>query len=143
MDDVLPRIAVLLLALLVAAAAGALVHRRAGRARRVAAGVVLAPSDLDAELGSTATYLQLSSPACSPCRSVSAMLTALVAGDPGLQHVEVDASQRLELARRLQVLRTPTVLVLDPAGRVVSRFSGPATAEQARAALPATAGVRS
>lgn len=43
---------------------------------------------------------------------------------PGTAHVEIDAEERLELVRRLGILRTPTVLVLDPAGRVVSRASG-------------------
>ena len=64
----------------------------------------------------------------------------MTAADPGLRHVEIDATRRLDLARRLDVLRTPTVLVLGPDGRVVGRFSGPVTAAQARAALPAVAG---
>ena len=39
-------------------------------------------------------------------------------------HVEVDAESNLELVRRLDVRRTPTVLVLDAAGRIVRRASG-------------------
>ncbi len=42
----------------------------------------------------------------------------------GVAHVEVDAESRLELVRRLEILRTPTVLVLDASGRVVRRASG-------------------
>jgi thioredoxin-like negative regulator of GroEL len=60
----------------------------------------------------------------------------VVAAQPSLVHVDLDATQRLDLAQRLGILRTPTVLLLDPAGRVVSRISGPLTAEQARAAVP-------
>ncbi len=42
----------------------------------------------------------------------------------GVAHVELDAEERLELVRRLDILRTPTVLVLDAGGRVVRRASG-------------------
>jgi hypothetical protein len=64
------------------------------------------------------------------------VLTGLVADDPELAHVEIDATERLDLARRLGILRTPTVLLLDPQGLVVRRISGPITAAQARAAVP-------
>lgn len=39
-------------------------------------------------------------------------------------HVELDAEARLELVRRLEILRTPTVLVLDAGGLVVRRAAG-------------------
>ena len=42
----------------------------------------------------------------------------------GVAHVEIDAESHLELVRRLDVRRTPTVLVLDAEGRVVRRASG-------------------
>jgi hypothetical protein len=42
----------------------------------------------------------------------------------GVTHVEIDAESNLELVRRLDIMRTPTVLVLDSAGRVVKRASG-------------------
>lgn len=49
---------------------------------------------------------------------------------PGVSHVEVDAEQRLELVRALDILRTPTVLVLDADGRIVRRATGqPRTAD--------------
>jgi thioredoxin-related protein len=38
--------------------------------------------------------------------------------------VEIDAEAHLDLVRRLDVRRTPTVLVLDHDGRVVKRASG-------------------
>ena len=140
MDDVGARIAALVVALVVAGALGLLVRSRSGRARPVRGGAVLSAAELGiARLGRDATYLQLSSPACSPCRSVARVLSGITASSPGLGHVELDATQRLDLARRLEVLRTPTVLVLDPAGLVVSRFSGAVTAQQALAALPEAA----
>ena len=129
--------------LLLAALVGLTLRRRAGRAREVSDGEVLNPADLadpvtpPLTLGERGTFVQFSSPACSPCRSVRRrVLDAVAAEDPGLVHVDIDATQRLDLARRLDIMRTPTVLLLDPTGRVVRRIYGVLTPEQARAAVP-------
>ena len=42
----------------------------------------------------------------------------------GVTHVEIDAEDNLELVRRLNVRRTPTVFVLDASGQVINRASG-------------------
>jgi hypothetical protein len=42
----------------------------------------------------------------------------------GVAHVELDAEAHLDLVRRLNVMRTPTVFVLDAGGGVVRRASG-------------------
>jgi hypothetical protein len=42
----------------------------------------------------------------------------------GVSHVEVDAAERLDLARRLRINSTPTVLVLGPDGAVATRAVG-------------------
>jgi hypothetical protein len=42
----------------------------------------------------------------------------------GVAHVEIDAEANLELVRRLDVRRTPTVLVLDGRGLVRVRAAG-------------------
>lgn len=138
------RLAALLAALVLACAVGLWVQRRNGRSRAVVAGDVLAAADLGAPLGERATFLQFSSEVCAPCRATRRVLDALVPGLDGVAHVEVDAAERLDLARRLSVVRTPTVLVLDPAGRVVTRTSGAMTPAQARAAVaPLLADARS
>ncbi|QNN54046.1 TlpA family protein disulfide reductase [Nocardioides mesophilus] len=85
---------------------------------------VLADSDLDHVLGERATLLQFSSAFCAPCRVTRRVLTDVAATVPGVEHVEVDAEHHLELVRRLGVLRTPTTLILDAAGREVSRAAG-------------------
>ena len=85
---------------------------------------VLSPDDLGAPLGERATLVQFSTAFCQPCRATRRVLTDVSAAVPGVAHVEVDAESRLELVRRLDVRRTPTVLVLDAAGRVVRRASG-------------------
>jgi thiol-disulfide isomerase/thioredoxin len=136
MDSFVIRAVVLLMAVLLASAFGVTLRRRAGRAREVTGGAVLTAEDLAAPLGQQATFVQFSSPVCAPCRAVRRVLDRVVASQPGLRHVEIDASQRLDLARRLGILRTPTVLVLDHDGLVARRISGVLTADQARAAVP-------
>ncbi len=42
----------------------------------------------------------------------------------GVTYVEVDAESRLELVRRLNVLSTPTVLVLGPDGTITKQATG-------------------
>jgi thiol-disulfide isomerase/thioredoxin len=129
----------LVAALAVAAALGLWLRRsgrRLGRAlpasidRDTADQVVLGPGDLGAALGERATLVQFSSAFCQPCRATRRVLADVSATVPGVAHVEVDAESQLDLVRRLDVRRTPTVLVLDAAGRVVRRASGqPRTAD--------------
>jgi thiol-disulfide isomerase/thioredoxin len=95
----------------------------------------LTPEDLGAALGRTATFVQLSAEVCTPCRRTAAVLGDLVRERPDDVHVELPAEERLDLVRRFDVLRTPTVLVLDAAGAVRGRFSGAADPAQVRAAL--------
>lgn len=85
---------------------------------------VLAAGDLGSALGERATLVQFSSAFCQPCRATRRVLDDVSRAVPGVAHVEVDAESNLELVRRLDVRRTPTVLVLDAAGRVVRRASG-------------------
>jgi thioredoxin-like negative regulator of GroEL len=54
---------------------------------------------------------------------------------PHVNHIEIDASERLDLARRLDIMRTPTTLVLDADGVVVSRMNGAPSEAQVREAL--------
>ena len=42
----------------------------------------------------------------------------------GVRHIEIDAVSRLDLARRLRISSTPTVLVLGPDGGIVRRAVG-------------------
>lgn len=141
LETVTGRLALLVGVLLVAAVTAVLLRRRDGRDRAVTGGEVLAESDLaGSELGERATLLQLSSAFCAPCRQTRAVLGRLAAATPGVTHVELDVADHLDLVRRLDIRRTPTVLVLDAAGRVVRRASGALTPAQAAHALAATAG---
>ncbi len=96
---------------------------------------VLAGADLDQQLGERATLLQFSSAFCAPCRATRRILGEVAAVVPGVVHVEVDAEHHLDLVRRLGVLRTPTTLILDGAGREVSRAAGAPTKDAVLATL--------
>lgn len=89
----------------------------------------------EAELGETATLLQFSSAFCAPCRATRRTLVEVASIVPGVTHVEVDAEHHLELVRRLDILRTPTTLVLDASGREVNRATGAPRRDQVLAAL--------
>jgi len=75
-------------------------------------------------LGRTATLVQFSTEWCQPCRAARRLLGEVAAHDDGVRQVEIDADSRLDLVRRFGITRTPTVLVLDHAGTVVSRVVG-------------------
>ncbi|WP_432093125.1 TlpA family protein disulfide reductase [Streptomyces sp. bgisy100] len=115
------------LAVLAVAGAYGVVHtRRSGRlkVRGRDGDVRLDAAELGASLGRKATLVQFSSAFCQPCRATRRTLTEVAGMVDGVAHVEIDAEDRLELVRSLQILRTPTVLVLDAEGRVVRRASG-------------------
>jgi thiol-disulfide isomerase/thioredoxin len=96
----------------------------------------LGPDELGVELGSRATLVQFSSAFCQPCRAARATLSHVADTVDGVVHVEIDAEHRLDLVRRMNIFRTPTTLVVDPAGRVVGRATGAPRLAEVRAALP-------
>ncbi|WP_433180091.1 thioredoxin family protein [Actinoallomurus sp. CA-150999] len=81
-------------------------------------------AELGADLGDRATLVQFSSAFCAPCRATRRVLGEVAGMVDGVAHVELDAEANLDLVRRLNVLRTPTVFVLDGSGRIVRRGSG-------------------
>ncbi|MFD7896616.1 TlpA family protein disulfide reductase [Streptomyces sp. NPDC059568] len=112
--------------LAVASAFGLLRRRVDGRLKmRVKDGEKrLGAAELGAELGERATLVQFSSAFCQPCRATRRTLSEVAGMVDGVSHVELDAEERLELVRELGILKTPTVLVLDAAGRIVKRAAG-------------------
>ncbi|MFI6446948.1 thioredoxin family protein [Kitasatospora sp. NPDC050543] len=112
--------------LALASAFGLLRARRDGRLRvRAKDGSErLSAAELGAGLGERATLVQFSTAFCQPCRATRRVLAEVAGMVDGVAHVEIDAEERLELVRRLEILRTPTVLVLDAGGRVVRRAAG-------------------
>lgn len=144
---------VIAVATLVAAAVAGLLWRRSqGRMRVVTVATHSGDSDgadqaagaqadqaLLATLGVSAsapvTLLQFSSAFCAPCRATRRILADVAGMFDGVHHVEVDAESHLDAVRALDIRRTPTVLVVDDAGRVVKRASGQPTRSHVVAAV--------
>jgi thiol-disulfide isomerase/thioredoxin len=130
---------VLVVVLAVASAAGLVLRARQGRFAPVQATPLsqtgaddpgprpssLSPADLGGPLGARATLVQFSTEVCAYCPATRKLLAEVAADRDGVAFVEIDAATRMDLTRRLHVLSTPTVLVLDAAGGIASRSSGP------------------
>jgi thiol-disulfide isomerase/thioredoxin len=131
---------VLVVVLVVTTAVGLVLRARSGAVRRSAPA---GPTGPGWELAGTgpagrrALLLQLSSPVCTPCRQTAALLGRLADGDPGLAHVEIDVADRVDVARALGVMRTPTTVVFDAGGAELLRVSGVPRIDELVAALPA------
>lgn len=114
--------------------------RGASTSKRIETPAVTIWSDIqsaipDATSGERATLVQFSSAFCAPCRATRRTLTEVADLVPGVTHVEIDAEHHLELVRRLDILRTPTTLVLDAHGHEVTRATGAPRKEQVISAL--------
>lgn len=92
---------------------------------------------LGSALGSRATLVQFSSAFCAPCRATRVVLAEVATIVPGVSHIEIDAESHLDLVRKLRVMSTPTVFVLDSVGAVVSRATGLPKRQLVLAALAA------
>ena len=132
------------LLLLTASAGWWVARRRAAQFRPLTArhphgtsleSLALTGAEVGQALGTRATFVQFSSATCASCPQVRRVLGDLAAAEPGVVHVDLGAEDHMDLVRRFKVFRTPTVLLLDAAGTVRSRTSGPLTPERARAAL--------
>lgn len=85
---------------------------------------VLSAAELGGALGDRATLVQFSTAFCQPCRATRRVLGEVAEQVSGVAHLEIDAEDHLDLVRRLDVMRTPTIFVLDSTGRVVRRAVG-------------------
>ncbi|MFV0287145.1 MAG: thioredoxin family protein [Demequina sp.] len=110
-------------------------QRRQGAVREVERAGALTSEQIGAQRGYYATFVQFSTPMCAKCPGTARLLQTVASEQDHVAHVEVDASVRLDLARDLSIMRTPTTLVLDGDGTIVARMDGAPTAQQAREAL--------
>lgn len=135
--------------LALATALGLLLRSRTGRARVVTsqrsdATTVADLADREA-FGTAATLLQFSTPTCARCPATARRLDAVAAskstttthGPARVRRLEIDLAERPELARRFDVMQTPTVLLVDGTQTVRARFGGPPRQPELIAALDA------
>lgn len=102
---------------------------------------MLTSGQLGHSLGERATLVQFSSAFCAPCRATRRILADVAGMTDGVAHIEIDAESRMDLVRDLNVLRTPTVLVLAGDGRIVRRASGQPRKPDVIAAIGAASGL--
>ena len=133
-------VAVLALAVTAAAWSRLSARRLTAPSRSETSAERLGPDEIGAPLGERATLVQFSTAFCQPCRATRRILDDVSRAVPGVAHVEIDAESHLDLVRRLDVRRTPTVLVLDAGGHVVRRASGQPRPADVAVALAAAVG---
>ncbi|MFZ4107996.1 MAG: thioredoxin family protein [Candidatus Planktophila sp.] len=133
MKSLLPIVIVLALATVY----GLWYQRSRGTVKAKAGQSFISESMIGGALGSTATLVQFSSAFCTPCRATRVLLENIVANMPDVAHVEVDAEAQLELVRQLNILSTPTTLILNSQGLEVGRAVGAPKREQVINALAA------
>lgn len=103
-----------------------------GRGRKVSSSEIVSLKKLKAtknnfpidELGSKATLLLFSTQYCGQCPGVKRQLAQLEYRNGGLLFIEVDITDRLDLAAHFSVGQTPTVFILDQEGRIRFRVGG-------------------
>jgi len=128
------RIILVAAVVLAALAAGLLWRSRTGRSKKVSDGQKIDLAELGATkngqpvtaFGERITFLQFSSEFCSQCVQTARVYKDLEQHSEGILHIEVDITNRLDLAKKFNILQTPTTLVLDSSGRVTSRIGGTA-----------------
>lgn len=117
---------------LIALIVGAFLVAKSGLARKVNNGEQVDLSKLGAtkngkpvvKLGENLTLLQFSSDFCSSCNQTSVLLGNVEKEQKGLLHIDLDIGERLDLAKTFNILTTPTTLILNSKGSVVSRIVG-------------------
>jgi thiol-disulfide isomerase/thioredoxin len=103
-----------------------------GKAKRIRDGLQVDLAELGAlkngqpvtAFGDRITFLQFSSEFCSQCVQTARILGELEQQSDDVLHLEVDMTNRLDLANKYNILQTPTTLVLDRRGIVKSRIGG-------------------
>ena len=127
----------LLVVIASASAYGLWYQRSRGTVKAKSRESLITEAMISGALGSRATLVQFSSAFCTPCRATRVLLENIVSGIDDVNYVEVDAETSLDLVRSLNILSTPTTLILDSRGMEVGRAVGAPKREQVLAALAA------
>ena len=103
-----------------------LLQAREGRIKQTSAVAPAAglPEPVQAVLATGVTLVQVSTTFCAPCRHARTVLTRLADTTTGLTHVELDVTDRPEIATSLGVFRTPTTVAYTSDGTELLRVGG-------------------
>ena len=127
----------ILIVLALASAYGFWYQRSRGAIRDKERSGIITAQMIGAPLGTRASLVQFSSAFCTPCRATRALLENVVENLSDVVHIDIDAEDHLELVRELNILSTPTTLILDSRGHEVGRAVGAPKREQVLNALAA------
>lgn len=121
----------------VSTVAGVVLRSREGRLKKVTSLTLVDSTELGSgvHFGPTATLLQFSTEFCTKCPGTRAYLGSVAAHHPGVDHVEVDITNRQDLANKYKIMQTPTTFVLDDTGAVAARIGGAPRPDAVTAAL--------
>ena len=127
---------VVVIVLAAAAAFGIYRQRNEGKVKTIEPSVLPKPVDHGiGELGDRGTILQFSSAFCQPCKAAKIISKDIANIVPGVKHIDVDAESNLDLVRKFNVMRTPTIFVLNKDGQVSAKISGVPRKEELLVAL--------
>ncbi len=138
MDPILVRAVAVVAVLVAALVVGRWWQRRDGEVRSGGEGRVredhLDALGLDLHTADAGAVL-LGSPTCTPCESVKQVLHQLSTERAGFRWVYADAADHLGLTEEHRVRRVPTLLVVEPGGRILARTSGVPRSDELRRVL--------
>jgi thiol-disulfide isomerase/thioredoxin len=75
-------------------------------------------------LGNAATLIQFSTDFCANCPGSKRMMKEIATNTLGVKFIEIDAQNNIGLTKQLNVLSTPTILIVDSQGEELARVSG-------------------
>jgi thiol-disulfide isomerase/thioredoxin len=118
--------AVLVGLVVVSTVIGLLVRAREGRVREVHAFRRVSPSELGSteKLGTSATLLQFSTEMCAKCPGTHELLHKTADAHAGVAHIDIDVTNRPDIANDFNIMQTPTTLILDASGAIAARIGG-------------------
>ena len=110
---------------------GFVLRRRDGRVVPVLRADRVEPAVLGLDaFGDRATLVQFSTPLCARCPGVHRKLSTIAREFTGVSHVDIDLTDRNDLASRFAIMQTPTTLIISRDGFIQARIAGtPADAE--------------
>lgn len=116
---------------------GLVLRSREGRLTTVSQHTLITTAELGplVHFGPSATLLQFSTEYCTKCPGTRAYLGQVASQTPGVNHVEVDITNRQDLANKYKIMQTPTTFILDDTGAVAARIGGAPRPDAVTAAL--------